>query len=78
MMVQAWAIGGWDPYSRGRMEREGIDTKALKTVEIFDAKHNQWVKGPSMVTRRAFHKATVLNNDLYVRDAQAKNQNALP
>lgn len=30
-----WVLGGWDPYSKSRMQREKTESKALSSTEIF-------------------------------------------
>lgn len=63
---KVWALGGWDPYSRDRMQREMTEAKALKSVEIYDTSKGEWSRGPDMVDRRAFHKAGVVGGQLMV------------
>lgn len=63
---RVWAMGGWDPYGKERMHREGSDSKALSTVEIFDPRQGSWSIGPKLVSSRAFHGALALDDSIYV------------
>ena len=63
---ELWVLGGWDPYDKIRMRREDCEEKALKSVEIFNPATGRWRTGVALAERRAFHRAAVLGDSVYV------------
>lgn len=61
-----WAMGGWDPYNKQRMQADGTEAKALDTVEIFQPHLGSWSLGPKMVSARAFLGAHAVGGSIYL------------
>ncbi len=61
-----WAMGGWDPYNKERMQADATEAKALDSVEIFQPRLGSWSLGPRMVSARAFHGAHTVGGSIYL------------